>query len=51
MARLLQWLSPGYRRSMAKRRLEQVAIQCGASRSVAKKIVMAYFAKSLHGGK
>lgn len=39
-------LSPAYRRILAKRRLEQVAIEAGASRSVSKKIVATYFAKT-----
>lgn len=42
---LTRQLSPEYRRVLAKRRLEQVAIEAGASRSVSKRIVAVYFAK------
>ncbi len=44
--RLLRWLSPGYRRAMKKRRLQEIALEAGASRAVAMKIASLYFSKS-----
>ena len=46
LERIWSWLSPARRRIADKRRLEQIAIEAGASRSVAKKIVAFYFAKA-----
>jgi hypothetical protein len=45
--RLTAWLSPTRRRVADKRRLEQVAIEVGASRQVAKRIVAIYFARGV----
>lgn len=41
------WFSPALRRTMAKRRLERVARDAGASRAVAEAIVANYFKKPL----
>lgn len=47
IAWLLMMLEPESARVARKRRLEQIAIECGTSRQVARKIVALYFAKSL----
>ncbi len=46
LERIKAWLSPARRRIANKRRLEQIAIEAGASRAAAKKIVAIYFARS-----
>lgn len=41
--RLFRWLSPTHRRAMAKRRLQEVAREAGASRALAMRIASMYF--------
>jgi hypothetical protein len=44
--RIKQFFSPRYRRVVARRRLERIAREAGASKTVALKICAAYFRKS-----